>query len=163
MTTELKQRAEALRKELDALDKAIAKSQVSAYGLFDCSEGERGYFLCQSYANGGSYDVGQVLHTELKAVYREEAQADAVADAFNVFFRELPMCEGVVIPARDRQYVIATTDDLSEMYAEDFGQLYSKLASLSPTFDTKKNAEDAIKKVGADRILRAFKALKGMS
>lgn len=165
--TKLQERADALQAELNLLKAEISKPQESegAYGIFNPAKDEKYYQFAHDSNKGYEWkaETSKNFDGKAKSQFKTLEIADAYADAFNLFFRELPMCVGCVKPAERRnQYVIQPKEGSATEITIDFYNCNSlKLARLSPVFDTSANALAAMNKIGEARIMKAFKALKG--
>ncbi len=167
--TQLEQQALDLQKKLDEMKATIeqqkkaeqeSKKKENVFGLGGIKMDQQYHYIAYAESNklkaSNSYRGGKD-DSRYKTAFNDKARAEAIAEAFNVLL-ELRACDGVVSASMDEvQHIIELTKDGQVCFDS-----YSGCSGfLSPFFDTEKSAEDALNKVGKERVRKAFLAMQG--
>lgn len=167
--TQLEQQALEMQKKLDEMKATIeqqkqaeenSKKKENVFGLGGIEMNDDYHYI--TYANGNKLKANSSLragtsNTEYTTTFNNKSKAEAIAEAFNVLL-ELRACEGVV----------SAEEKIPQYYIEFYKDgaigtdAYNKVSgSLSPFFESKKAAQDALNKVGEERVRKAFLAMQG--
>ena len=157
-----------LKASLDHLKQTKEKEDSQSNSLLYISNDKDVYFIA-GYAQWTKEDCIDCIfmdkadldncHSNDGNLFPTEQIAKDYAKALNTMLL-LRRCEGTIPVTSSRQYVIRYIND--EVWVDSFNDFRAKIELICPCFDTKENAELAIKKIGEDNILHMFKTFHGI-
>ena len=149
-------------KELENAQKQKPKKSLIASPV--AGSGDE-YFTLSAYGVSGRLFVSELASNNTdEDIYKglsftTEKEAVAYAEAFETMVM-LRKCDGSVKPNDDKYQCVFRYMN-GKFQLTEYMSIWYKTEAISPTFVTKEDARNAIKKVGEERVIRMFNTFSG--